>query len=901
MGIHRISVFFIALFFFFSPAALSQSAESVTRNEKNTTLAAYFSLLEKENQINIFYRDEWLQELSLPENHRQLSINEFFDALTAGTSMSWLQQGRNIVILPAEGQRRGEVRIDDNRIYVGDPADLGRFTRARVEGRVYDGQSRSVLPGATVSIENTPHAATTDIDGSFSFLLPVGEHRIRVSYIGFEDLTRELFLFGGGEIELELFEDFVQLEGVTISARRMGDNIGGTRMSIVSMDARTLRELPVSFGESDIIRSITLKPGVQSVGEFGSGFNVRGGSVDQNLILLEGVPLFNSSHLFGLTSVVNSDMITRVDLLKAGIPARFGERVSSVMDINMSDQEIDQTRLSGGLGILNSRLQLQTPIYQDKLSVSLSGRTSYSNWFLENMPDTELMNSEAGFYDLAGVINFKPTERQFFSLFAYRSRDDFMMMANSAFNYESTLGSLRWGGWLADNLRSDVLIGFSDYFYQVEENMESNRKNSYLLNSDINYRTARWNINWYPNPVHSVELGASVVDYAIHPGNMKPGHEDSYILPRNLDKENAREVAAWVSDNISLTAQLDLELGLRYSFYQMQGPAKVYEYHQGLPRTLHNVADTLFYDKGETIARYDGWEPRLALRYGLDEQSSVKISYNRIHQYINLLSNTAVMNPSDVWKLSDKHLKPLRGDQFAMGYFRNFPQYQLETSLEVYYKNLHNIVEYKNGAQLLMNSAIETDLINAQGYSYGAELSLEKHMGRLNGWLSYAFSLSRIRSNEEFAESQINRNNYFPSNHEQPHNVVLNTNYNISRRWRFNTTFVYATGRPVTLPELVYNFDGNQIIYFSDRNSYRMPDYHRLDLAITFDQSLRKKRSWKGSWTLSVVNVYSRKNAYSIFYQKDTPNIENDFRHFSLYKMYIIGRPLPTLTYNFTF
>ncbi len=849
----------------------------------------------------MFYLDQWFEDTPFTRQLLDYDLSHLLDTLTGLHPVTYFEKGSVVVFLPLEGLGEGRVRTIEHKIIVGDEADLGRYTSARVTGTLRDAQTHSPLTGATVQIINTTHVATTDIDGRFSFRLPVGEHRIKVSFIGYEDLYRDLYLYSDGEIELDLFDDIVLLEGVTVSARRSGGSVGGTRMSMISMDSKAIRELPVSFGEGDIIRSFTLMPGVQAVGEFGSGFNVRGGSTDQNLILLEGMPLFNSSHLFGLTSVVNSDMVSEVDMIKAGIPAKFGERVSSVMNIKMSEQDLDQQQINGGVGLLNSRLQVKSPIYKDHVSVALSGRSSYSNWFLENMPDNDLMNSEADFYDLAGVINIKPSDRQFFSVFGYQSEDNFMMAAQSQYNYKSQIGSLEWSGWLAENLRTNLTVGFSNYFYQVEENLSTNFGNAYRLNSNIRYQSAKWNFNYYPTDVHSLEMGVNSISYRINPGHIEPSHQDSYIVPNKIDQENAAEFAVYVSDNINISPQWDIEVGLRYSFYQMFGPSKVFKYEPDQPRSPLTITDSIVYQDRESVARYHGAEPRLSLRYGWDEFSSLKFSYNRIHQYINLLSNTSVMNPSDIWKLSDTYVKPLRSDQFALGYFKNFAQNNIETSLEVYYKNLQNVVEYKNGAQLLMNENIETDLLNARGYNYGAELSIEKLSGRLTGWFSYTFSLSRYRTSGEHPEMQINRNEYFPSNHEQPHNLVLNANYNLSRRWRINSTFVYSTGRPTTLPEFAYEFDNNQIIYFSDRNKYRMPDYHRLDVAITWDQNLKKKRSWKGSWTLSIVNLYARKNAYSIFYQKDTPSNQNDFRHFSLYKMYIIGVPLPTLTYNFSF
>lgn len=878
-------------------SVLTLSSQNATRISVDE-----FLTFEQEDQgIKVFYRTQWLREAGLDSVPTGILFEDFVEQVKNSDQLSVFEREGLLVVLPAIGFGEGRVVIDENRIYIGNAADLGRYTQAQINGVVYDGQTRTPLPGATLYFKDVNISATTDINGRFSVQIPTGETEVNVSFIGFRDLQRELFVFSGGDIELELFDDFVQLEGVTVRAHRMRDNVRGTRMSMISMDAQSVRELPVSFGESDIIRSFTLKPGVQSVGEFGSGFNVRGGGTDQNLILLEGVPLFNSSHLFGLTSVVNSDMITRVDLIKAGIPARFGERVSSVMDIRMSQDEVQQPRISGGIGMLISRLHLQTPLFDEMISVSLSGRSSYSNWFLQNMPDNDLMNSEAGFYDLSGVITFRPAPNQNFHIFGYQSEDNFLLASNSSYFYKSQLASLQWSGFLSQNARSTVLLGYSGYDYKVKDHLTTNRSNSYRLTSGIEYLTGRWNINWYPDAFHSVEGGVNVISYTIRPGSLAPFGEESLLQNKSLMDEQAVEAAAYLSDIISFSPRLDLEAGIRYSFYRQLGPGTSLHYETDMPRSILNVSDTTLYGKNDVMATYGGFEPRLSLRFGIDEESSVKISYNRINQYISQLSNTSVANPSDIWKLSDRHLKPLTSDQFALGYFRNFSPQLLETSVEVYYKQLYNVVEYKNGATLLMNDRIETDLINASGYSYGAEFSLEKHEGRLNGWMSYAFNISRVRSEEEFAESMINRNAYFPSNHEQPHNVVLNANYRISRRWRFNTTFVYATGRPVTLPELVYQYGDAQVIWFSDRNAYRMPDYHRLDLAITFGENLRKKRSWKGSWTLSVVNVYGRKNAYSIFYQKEKPHAGNDFRNYSLYKMYIIGRPLPTITYNFVF
>lgn len=859
------------------------------------------SSLEKSEKVRIFYKKDWLSENKIPDSIADFSLEEVLEYIAAENQLAYQRKYDAIIFYPELKEERISVAYEDQSIVVGSIENSGRYTEAQLKGIVFDGKTNNPLPGATVHITDSPYSAVTNVQGEFSMELPVGDHEMRVSFVGYHELKSALTIYNSGEITLNLFEDMVLLEGITVSARKEGDRLKDTRMSIITMDALSLKGLPLSFGETDIIRSFTLMPGVQSVGEFGSGFAVRGGSTDQNLILLQGMPLFNASHLFGLVSVINADVVGDVTLLKGGIPSKYGERVSSVMDINLQDPHEKDLRISGGLGILNSRLSIQSPLFKDKVSVSLSGRSSYSNWFLENLPDNDLMNSNADFYDFTSMVSFRPNNQTSLSFFFYQSEDTFDYASQSLFHYKNQLASVHWNFWTGEKVKSEFIAGFSRYDYRVKDNLQNNPANSYLLENNISYNTLKYNINYDPNDTHLFEMGFHVVSYDVNPGEISPLGDDSFVEGNAIEDENAVELAVYISDQISLHPRLDVELGLRYSNFIHLGPQEVFLYEEGIPGDLSKITDTIYFAKNQKVRSFDGWEPRVSIRYGLTEKSSLKMSYNRIHQYINLLSNTSVVNPSDVWKLSDYYLDPLRGDQITLGYFLHFREPLIETSAEVYYKSLQGVVEYKNGATLMMNEFIEKDLINAVGYSYGAEIAAEKKSGHWQGFLSYTYSISRIRSDEHIAENQINKNNYFPSNHEQPHSFVFNNTWELTRRWKLTSTFVYRTGRPVTLPELVYDYNGNQIVFFSDRNKYRMPDYHRLDIGITWDQNLKVKRSWKGSWTLSVVNVYSRKNAYSIFYQKEKPSIDNDYRQFSLNKMYIIGKPFPTLTYNFVF
>ncbi len=661
------------------------------------------------------------------------------------------------------------------------------------------------------------------------------------------------------------------------------------------------RPLPSSLGETDIIKSMALLPGIQTAGEFGSGFNVRGGGSDQNLILIEDVPLFNSSHLFGLTSTINADNVANVTLLKAGIPARYGERASSVMDIRLGNDNTDKLRAKGGIGLLSSRLSLQVPMLNKKATLLIGGRSSYSNWLLHKIPDVDMMNSSAGFYDLNSLYTFNINPKNKVILFAYYSNDKFSFNKSTKYVYSNLLGSLRWTHLYGSKLSSSFLTGYSRYKYSVSESDTLHREEAYQVNLDTRYNNLKWNFNWMPSNRHTVDFGINGILYRLTPGEEIPFGDQSLVKPLRVQTEKGLEMAAYASDNFDILPALNAELGLRFVHYLALGPGSFQTYVAGQPISMETVLDTLHYKSNQVISRNSALEPRLAFRYSINEKCSVKWSYNRINQFINLISNNSVMSPTDTWTLSNSYLKPLISDQIAVGYFRNFKQNAYEVSVEAYYRKLQNVVEYKNGAQILLNQHIETDLLNVKGYTYGIEFYAKKSAGLLTGWISYTYSRSLLRTDGTAPEEQINRNQYYPSNFDKPHNLVVMANYHLSRRWRVSGTFVYNTGRPVTLPELTFNSLGNQLIYYSDRNKYRLPDYHRLDISITFDENLRLKKMWKGSWTLSIINVYGRKNAYSVYYAQEDNRTYHSSGNTGMYKLYIIGLPLPTLTYNFTF
>ncbi len=855
-------------------------------------------LLEQKYQVKFYFDSERLQRRKISSSVVQLPFDEALDRIQKLTGYSSVKiNDASFILLPFESVQQ---QTYQEFIPIGNPLDFGRYSSAVVEGTVIDGKTGDVLVGAVVSQDKLKLAVNTNKDGKFTMNLPVGDQELNIKFFGYEESTAKIKVYGKGNLNLELFEKSISLDEVIVRAEMAQNSVMRNQMSIVRIDAKAIKELPVTMGETDIIRSVTLMPGVQSVGEFGTGFNVRGGSADQNLILMEDLPVFNPSHVFGLISIVNPDDVSNVTLLKAGIPSKYGERASSVMDIKMGGSPADKFTAKGGIGLISSRLNMKLPLFNKKVVLSVGARSSYSDWILKRLPDVELKNSSAGFYDLNAMLTISPNSSNRISFFGYVSDDNFEFSATTRYKYANYMGGAKWSHVFNSYLSTTAIVGRSIYGLNIEEDVNKPLEIS-KINTDVVYDCFKWNFSWAMFLRNSVDIGINTIRYNNSPGELKPGMEQSIVMPKKLQEENAYELSAYLSDNYSVTDKLNIEAGIRYTRYMLIGPYQMRIFKQDMPQLADNVLEVQDYKKSDIAYSHNGIEPRFSIIYKLNTESSVKASYSKMHQYFNLVSNTSVMAPTDVWKLSDNNILPLICNQVAVGYYRNFMKKALEASVEVYYKKLDNVSEYKEGAKLLMNESLETDLIPAKGFNYGVELYVKKISGRLTGWASYTYSRSIRQTTSPFDEEKIKNNETFNSNYDRPHNFISVANYHISRRWRFSATFMLNSGRPVTLPEMKYFYQGNQLIYYSDRNEYRLPYYHRLDVSITLDESLRLKKKWKGSWSLSIVNLYSRKNAYSTFYQKEMANESNNYKTFSLYKLYIIGRPLPTLTYNFTF
>ena len=898
-----ISAFLLILFLQLNISAQNIQEKLISGKFQNISLQEFFNTIEKDYNIRFYYRPEWIKSYVVNQEFNNTPIIQALNLLFEKQPVSFrFFQNNSVMVFPKGNDGQQKTGADESvEIIIGDLLNEGRYNSARIQGKIVDGKNTEPLTGAIVFHPPTGFVTTTDSKGNFELDLPTGNQTLKVSFMGYEVLSQRIKLIEDGTINFELFEKSNNLEEVTI----MGEDTKTSKaqMSMVKLTSRIIKELPAMMGEADVLKSVVMMPGVKSVGEMSSGINVRGGNTDQNLILMDGAPVFNTSHLFGFFSVFNPDAVKDVTLFKGGIPASYGERISSIMDVQLKEGNPKNIQLYGGIGLINSRLTLEGPFVKKKKSTFLiGGRSTYSDWIMKQSQNTQFINSVAQFYDVNGTLNLSLGKNNYLRLMGYFSNDAFNLNSNSLYTYQNTLGSANWKMALSKTMISNLTLAYSKYNFHLDQKDANLAQEDYTLITGLEYGSMKYILSWLPNEKHRVNSGFQAIGNRIYPGEIVPMLETTNVVPEKIRNEQSIELGAFIADDFDLSPSTALNIGLRYARFMSMGPATVLKYDPLQTINSGSVIDSTVYGAWETAKMYHGIEPRLAMKFDLRSGGSIRLSYQRIHQFMNQISNTSVISPADFWKSADAHIKPLISDQFAIGLFKTPKKGLFETSVEVYYKKLQNLLEYKNGAVLLMNHHIEADLMNANGYSYGLELYARKAVGRLTGWVSYTYSRTLRKTDNNFPEEVINAKKYYPSVYDKPHDLSTVMNYHISRRWRFSGNFVISSGRPITLPEQKYMLDGKQVVYFSDRNKYRMPPYHRADVSITLDENLRKKRMWKGSWTFSVYNLYGRKNPYSVFYRKD-PTIQSSTTRYpyAIYKLSVIGVPVPSITYNFKF
>jgi len=661
---------------------------------------------------------------------------------------------------------------------------------------------------------------------------------------------------------------------------------------VARINIRSIKQMPAVLGESDVLRAVITLPGVTTVGEASTGFNVRGGSADQNLILFNDATIYNPSHLFGFFSAFNADIIKGVELYKSSIPEKYGGRLSSVLDVTTRDGNSKQFSGNAGIGPLTSKLTLEGPLVKDKTTFIVSGRTTYSDWILKTLPEKEYNNSSASFNDLSLHIAHTLNTKNSLYLTGYLSNDKFRLNSDTTYKYGNRNANIKWKHNFSNSFYSVITAGLDHY--QYSQSSDRNPVNAYNFAYKLDQASARIDFSYNASAKHAIDFGVSSSRYAFQPGSMQPSGEQSIVTRNIVPKEQALESAIYAGDRYAITDKLALDIGLRYSLYNYLGPHDVYNYEPGLPKETSTILDTVHYASGKNIKTYGGPEYRFGLRYTLDGNTSVKLSFNTLRQYIHLLSNTTAISPADIWKLSDTHLQPQLGKQISLGFYRNFRSNTLETSLEVYYKTIEHYLDYKSGATLLLNPHIETDVFNARGKAYGAELLIRKTTGKLNGWLSYTWSRTLLKQDDPLAGQLINNGAWYPANFDRPNNVNFVGNYRFSHRYSLSLTGIYTTGRPITLPIATFDLGGGQRVYYSDRNQYRIPDYFRTDISFNMEGNAKVHQRFHNSWSFGVYNLTARKNPYSVYFTEANGVIKG-------YQLSIFGTAIPFLSYNIRF
>ncbi|WP_207421436.1 TonB-dependent receptor [Desertivirga brevis] len=758
------------------------------------------------------------------------------------------------------------------------PCQLSAQLKYTIKGVIKDSVSGETLIGASVRILEENKGTSTNTYGFYSISTGSGELTIQISYIGYRTLSKKINVLANQNLNFELAPTS-QLREVVINSQSSKEQIIRPQMGLDKLNMEGVKNIPVLLGERDILKTIQLLPGIKSAGEGNSGFYVRGGSSDQNLILLDEANVYNASHLLGFFSTFNSDAIKDVSVYKGGMPAQYGGRLASVVDITMNEGNRKEYTAEGGIGLIASRLKVEGPINKGKGSFMVSGRRTYADLFLKLSPDTTLRKTVLYFYDFNVKANYKLNDNNTIYVSGYFGKDQLGLNKSFYFNWGNSTATIRWNHLFSNKLFSNTSLIYSDYDYAIENLSEGS---DFRVTSIIRDWNLKQDYQYFAASNHTVRFGLNANHHKIRPGEIISS-STSDINSKVIASRQGVELAAYISDEWKVSNYLSINYGLRTSSFGLLGPGSIKTYND-----TGSAIDSKEYQKGEVVKSYLNLEPRLAASLQLDNNSSVKASLTRNTQNLHLLSNSTASLPTDTWVMSSNNIKPEIADQASLGYYRNFFNDNFEFSTELYYKKMENQIDYKNAANLRGNADVESELLFGKGRAYGAELFLKKKQGRYNGWIAYTIS----RTERSFAG--IDHGNYFPARQDRTHDLSLVNIYNPGKRWTLSATFVYNTGNAVTYPSGKYQLDGHTEYLYSERNGYRMPEYHRLDFGATLNGKANKR--FKSSWTFSVYNLYNRKNAYIVEF-KDNPE---DPGRTQAVQTSLFGI-IPSVTWNFKY
>ncbi|MCG8900582.1 TonB-dependent receptor [Tenacibaculum finnmarkense] len=888
------------------------SQNNVTLNYENKSLELILNQIEKQTDYSfVFNNDEVNIQQKFTINVVNKELDKAIKLLFRNTAIKY-QVKNTLIILSKENKNSTILKTAEQKY--------------SISGTVKDATTGETLLGANIVIKDALKGTTTNEYGFYSMTILKGIYVLQISYVGYKNKEIKVDLNNNIKRNFELTLAENALEEVVIKSTNTSKSQLKTILTgVSSLRASEIKKLPAFFGEPDITRAVLTQPGVSTVGEGASGFNVRGGNIDQNLLLLDEAPLYNSSHLWGLFSAINADALKDLKFHKGGIPARFGGRASSVLDMRQKEGSSKIFKAEGGVGLLFSRVTLEGPIKKDKLSFLVSGRRTYFDLFFP-LAGEDLKNQKMYFYDLNTKLSWNINDNNTLFLSGYFGKDVMKFKAEEeteydeqtqtettepageiSFSWNNATTSLRWNHVFSNKLFMNLSTIYSSYKYalaaQNDGPSQTDSGSAFEWTSSVENYIFKPDFTYYLNPETKMRFGIHGTYYRFTPAKITSTEQT--IGSIDLSVEKGLEIAPYYELEKKWD-KLSMNVGTRYAIFRNLGPYEVASYASGLPKTPSTITGQVKYKSGKTIAKYGGFEPRLSLKYDIDDRKSLKIGYNKMYQYIHLMSNSSAALPFDVWKLSGKHVKPLAVNQYSFGFAFDSENRNYNFSVEGYYKDFKNLVEYVNNADLFINKNIETQLLPANGYAYGSEFSVHKTKGKLTGNLNYTYSVSKRKTVSEFSSENINNGAYFSSNYDKPHIFNATANYKFSDTWTMGTFFTFQSGRPTTIitGRGIYGKNKDETVFtYSDRNKYRMKNTHRLDVSLTYSSEASLHSKWKGSWSFGFYNIYGRKNAFSNYYTFSNNDNQNvgisktlKKKQFSLF-----GAPIPFITYNFKF
>lgn len=893
--------------FFLGSIVFVSTAQSLTDLEISATfdnqpLSAIFEQLELDYQLLFYFKPEELPEKKYSLTFDNEALERTLLRLLQDTDLGFSYYRDYVVIIAPNrvldesysanyynALRQSLANESDTSatrqvIVVGQIDQLSPSGKATITGQILDDQTEEPIIGATLFFRELNMGTASDENGNFELEVLSGKQELSVQYVGYQESTQLLDIRSSGRLDLKLQKAAIDLDAVIVEAQAPDANVENVQIGVVHLDVKAIKKLPAFLGETDVIKSLLLQPGVSTIGEGATGINVRGGEVDQNLFMLDEGFIFNSSHSLGFFSTFQSDLIREATLYKGNIPAQYGGRLASVLDIKMREGNFQKFQAKGGIGPVSSRLVLEGPVIKDKSAFIGGFRSTYSNWILGLINVPEVQRSSAFFYDANFRYTHRLNEKNTLILSAYLSHDDFEFNEQFGFDYTTLMGQLIYKKIFSDRLFSSTSLTASRY-NNTQSDLDGTDASD--LENNLGYAKFREHLTFTPFKSLQLDAGLSSILYVQEPKKVSAIGPFSTVLDQTFEKEKGLESAIFLNAEWNASPALTLSGGLRFALYQYLGAKTVFNYNQNY--SLEQITDTTFYAPGAVIATYSSLEPRLSLRYRLDAESSLKAGYSRTAQFINQIFNSDAPTPTSQWQLSTLYIEPQRSHNFSLGLFKNFNDNLWETSIESYFRLIDQLFDYRDFASLAANEHIETELLSGKGRSYGLEMSIrKKQKGSIHGWLSY--TLSRTAR----LVKGINQGEWYPSNFDKPHDFSLVLNLQPNRRHTFTLNFNYSTGRPTTPPVGRYLAENGLIIpVYAERNQLRIPDYHRLDIAYTLGQGYNRAKKFKTSWTLSLYNVYGRRNAFSVFFT------QKPFQSPTANRLSVLGSVFPAITFNF--